>query len=80
MVGAGSVVTKDVQAHALVMGNPAKLSGYMCRCGVGLRQTHFADVRSGGSARYGCDSCGARYLWADSVMHDVEGPADAPAP
>ena len=33
MVGAGSVVTKDVPAHGLVAGNPAKLIGYVCKCG-----------------------------------------------
>ncbi len=33
MVGAGSVVTKDVPAHALVVGNPAKIVGYVCKCG-----------------------------------------------
>jgi len=33
MVGAGSVVTKDVPAHGLVVGNPAKLIGFVCRCG-----------------------------------------------
>jgi UDP-2-acetamido-3-amino-2,3-dideoxy-glucuronate N-acetyltransferase len=32
-VGAGAVVTKNVPAHALVTGNPAKQSGWMCRCG-----------------------------------------------
>ncbi len=32
LVGAGSVVTKDVAAHALVFGNPARLHGYVCRC------------------------------------------------
>jgi UDP-2-acetamido-3-amino-2,3-dideoxy-glucuronate N-acetyltransferase len=33
MVGAGSVVTKDVPSHGLVVGNPAKLVGFVCRCG-----------------------------------------------
>ncbi len=33
MVAAGAVVTKDVPAHALVMGNPARLAGYVCFCG-----------------------------------------------
>lgn len=32
LIGAGSVVTKDVAAHALVFGNPARLHGYVCRC------------------------------------------------
>jgi UDP-2-acetamido-3-amino-2,3-dideoxy-glucuronate N-acetyltransferase len=33
MVAAGSVVTKDVPDHALVMGNPARLVGWVCSCG-----------------------------------------------
>lgn len=32
-VGAGTVVVKDVPAHALVVGNPARLLGFVCRCG-----------------------------------------------
>jgi acetyltransferase-like isoleucine patch superfamily enzyme len=33
MVGAGSVVTKDVPDYGLVYGNPARLAGYVCPCG-----------------------------------------------
>lgn len=33
MVAAGSVVTKSIPSHALVMGNPAKIVGYVCKCG-----------------------------------------------
>lgn len=33
MVGSGSVVTKDVPAHALVIGNPARQIGWVCECG-----------------------------------------------
>jgi len=33
MVGSGSVVTKDVPAHGLVYGNPARLRGFVCACG-----------------------------------------------
>jgi len=32
-VGAGSVVTRDVAAHALVMGNPARRRSWVCSCG-----------------------------------------------
>jgi 6-phosphogluconate dehydrogenase len=32
-VGAGTVVTHDVPDYALVMGNPARQVGCVCRCG-----------------------------------------------
>jgi UDP-2-acetamido-3-amino-2,3-dideoxy-glucuronate N-acetyltransferase len=50
MVGAGSVVVHDVPAHALVVGNPARLLDWVCACGERLH---------GGLQ---CQVCGRRYL------------------
>jgi UDP-2-acetamido-3-amino-2,3-dideoxy-glucuronate N-acetyltransferase len=33
MVGAGAVVTRDVAAYAVVVGNPARVVGWACVCG-----------------------------------------------
>ncbi len=44
MIGAGSVVTKDVQDFALVVGNPAKQIGYVCKCGHRLNVEKAGDV------------------------------------
>jgi UDP-2-acetamido-3-amino-2,3-dideoxy-glucuronate N-acetyltransferase len=40
MIGAGSVVTKNVPDYALFYGNPAKFHGYICSCGAALDNDH----------------------------------------
>ena len=58
-VGAGSVVTRDVADFALVVGNPARPQGWMCRCGIKLRV-------GGPAAR--CEACGTSYAHHDGRL------------
>ncbi|MDR0287609.1 MAG: acetyltransferase [Clostridiales bacterium] len=37
LIGAGAVVTSNVKDHALMLGVPAKQSGWVCECGSVLR-------------------------------------------
>ena len=55
-VGAGSVVTHDVPDYGLVYGNPARLRGWMCACGIAL------EFSNGAGEGFGkCKACGAEY-------------------
>jgi UDP-2-acetamido-3-amino-2,3-dideoxy-glucuronate N-acetyltransferase len=50
--GAGAVLSRDVPDHGLVTGNPARLVGYVCRCG---RRLHPGD------SGWRCDHCAEAY-------------------
>lgn len=53
MIGAGSVVTRDVRPFELVAGTPARHLGWVCRCGERL-----ADA----PGRVECAACGLAYV------------------
>lgn len=57
MIGAGSVVTKNVPDYTLVYGNPAKLRGYVCECGNNLLFTN---------SKAQCN-CGLNYELKDNI-------------
>ncbi len=55
-VGAGAVVTKNVPDHALVIGNPAKQVGWVCKCGERLDES------------IACIACGKKYEKYDNGL------------
>jgi len=61
-IGAGAVITKDVPDFALIVGNPGRVSGWMCRCGLKLA----SGAAPPSSAA--CGGCGTTYATAGGVL------------
>ncbi|MNO26766.1 dTDP-3-amino-3,6-dideoxy-alpha-D-galactopyranose 3-N-acetyltransferase [compost metagenome] len=58
MIGAGSLITKNIPNNTLWYGNPAKFQGYICNCGENLND------------KLQC-SCGKEYALKDGVIAEV---------
>ncbi|MGC2241953.1 MAG: DapH/DapD/GlmU-related protein [Acidimicrobiia bacterium] len=64
MVGMGAVVTRSLGDHHLAVGNPARATGVVCRCG---QVVHRGDVETM-SGRIECPRCGLAYVARDGVV------------
>lgn len=53
MIGAGAVVTSDVKGHALMVGCPARQTGWVCECGEVLNDS------------LQCSRCKKEYQYSD---------------
>ncbi|QDS99005.1 acyltransferase [Adhaeretor mobilis] len=68
MVGMGSVVTRDVSDFHLVVGNPAKSVGCVCRCGKPLLK--WPEGAPSGSRVVGCQNCQRSYKITDGQVSE----------
>ena len=59
LIGAGSVVTKDVAPYTMVYGNPAKQHGWVCECGAKLEDLT-------------CPACQKKYHIINNALNRTE--------
>jgi UDP-2-acetamido-3-amino-2,3-dideoxy-glucuronate N-acetyltransferase len=66
-IGAGAVVTGDIPDFALVVGNPGRIKGWMCQCGIKLPLSR--DLQKDEAAT--CTACGTAYMKRDGVVRET---------
>ena len=72
MVGMGSVVTRSVPDFHLVLGNPARSVGGVCRCGQLV--TRFTAEQAQVDREQSCSRCGLRYRVTAMTIIELDPP------
>lgn len=71
MVGMGSLVTKSIPDFHLVIGAPARTTGYVCRCGEPIAKS--VDVNSTATQKLAC-KCGLTYSVTQGAVTELNPP------
>jgi acetyltransferase-like isoleucine patch superfamily enzyme len=80
-VGAGAVVTRDVVANALVVGNPARRLGWVCDCGLRLSDAATGEAASASpdpGTILACERCERRFTYIPDPEGIVPEPVGTP--